>query len=172
MTRWRVLGWTLAAAVVAALAVFGLASEHSSPAGRLAPALPREALSGAPVTLAGMLAGTRGRPALVVFWASWCGPCMREAPALERFAESSTGHGRLVGVDWSDALSGARKFIRRYAWTFPNERDAEGTVGNAYGLPGLPTTFVLDSHGRIRARLVGPQTEASLTRALDAVEHA
>lgn len=124
------------------------------------------------MTLAGMLAGTRGRPALVVFWASWCGPCMREAPALERFAESSTGRGRLVGVDWSDALSGARKFIRRYAWTFPNERDAEGTVGNAYGLPGLPTTFVLDSHGRIRARLVGPQTEASLTRALDAVEHA
>ena len=75
----------------------------------------------------------------------------------------------MVGVDWSDALSGARSFIRRYAWTFPNLRDAEGTVGNEYHLTGLPTTFVLDAHGRIRAVLRGPQDEASLGRALASV---
>jgi hypothetical protein len=51
-------------------------------------------------------------------------------------------------------------------------RDAEGTVGNAYRLTGLPSTFVLDGHGRIAALLRGPQTEASLTRALAAVERA
>jgi thiol-disulfide isomerase/thioredoxin len=171
---WRSMrlltGTVVAGAAVAALAIFGLASSGSSLAGRPAPALPRETVSGVPATLGGMLADTRGRPLLVVFWASWCGPCMQEAPALERFARSAAGRGRLIGVDWSDALSGARTFVRRYAWTFPNLRDAEGTVGNAYGLPGLPTTFVLDGHARIRARLVGPQTEASLARALAAVE--
>ena len=171
MSRWRVLGWTLAVAVVVALAIFGLASDHSPAAGRRAPGLPHEALAGPPVTLPRLLAGAGGRPVLVVFWASWCDPCMREAGALERFARSPRGRGRIVGVDWSDSLSGARAFIRRYAWTFPNVRDAEGTVGGAYRLTDLPTTFVLDGHGRIRTALRGPQTVVSLTRALTSLEH-
>jgi len=168
--RPRLLAWTLAAAALIALIVFGLARNGSSPTGRLAPALPRERLAGAPVTLAGLLAGTGGRPALVVFWASWCGPCAHEAPAIERFSRSAAGRGRIVGVDWSDALSGARSFIRHYSWSFPNVRDSEGTVGNAYRLPGLPTTFVVDAHGRIRTELRGPQDEAALARALAGVE--
>jgi thiol-disulfide isomerase/thioredoxin len=107
-----------------------------------------------------------------VFWASWCGPCAQEAPALERFSKTSAGRGRIVGVDWSDPeLTSARSFIRRHAWTFPNLRDSEGTVGIAYGLTGLPTTFVIDARGRIRETLRGPQSERSLQRALASVEH-
>jgi thiol-disulfide isomerase/thioredoxin len=171
--RRRLLGWTiLTGLAVAALAVFGLASNHSASAGRAAPALPREHLAGPPVTLPGLLASARGRPALVVFWASWCAPCVREAPALQRFSLSPAGRGRVAGVDWSDGLSGARSFIRRYSWTFPNVRDAEGTVGNEYRITGLPTTFVLDGHGRIRSVLRGPQTEPALAQALAAVEGA
>jgi len=155
-----------AAAMLAALIVFGLASHHSASFGRPAPAFPRERLAGQPVTLADLLAGAGGRPVLVTFWASWCGPCAREAPALERFSRSSFGHGRLVGINWSDARSAARSFIRRYRWTFSNLRDAEGTVGNEYGVTGLPTTFVIDRSGRIRNTLRGPQAERSLTQAL------
>ena len=77
-----------------------------------------------------------------------------------------------MGVNWSDGLSGARGFISRYHWTFPNVRDGEGTVGNAYRLTGLPTTFVLDGHGHIAAVLRGPQDQASLARALAAAERA
>jgi thiol-disulfide isomerase/thioredoxin len=169
----RLLTWTLAVGgAIAALAVFGLSSDRSSSAGRMAPALPHQRLVGPPVTLASLLAQTGGRPALVVFWASWCEPCVREAPALERFYLSSPGRARVVGVDWSDALSGARSFIRRYAWTFPNVRDAGGTAGNNYRITGLPTTFVVDVHGRIRSVLRGPQSEVSLARALAAVERA
>jgi cytochrome c biogenesis protein CcmG, thiol:disulfide interchange protein DsbE len=161
----------LAAGALAALLVFGLASDRSASAGRPAPALPREQLSGPPTTLAGLLTSASGRPALITFWASWCGPCAREAPALQRFSLSPSGRGRLVGVDWSDALSSARSFIRRYAWTFSNLRDSAGTVGNAYHLTGLPTTFVLDSSGHIQAMLRGPQTEQSLDRALAGADH-
>jgi thiol-disulfide isomerase/thioredoxin len=169
--RSRVLGWTIAgAAALAALAIFGLSSDHSALAGRRAPRLPTQQLAGAPTTLSGLLAGAHGRSALVVFWASWCGPCAREAPALERLYLSGQARGRMVGVDWSDALGGARAFVRRYSWTFPNTRDAEGTVGNEYRLTGLPTTFVLDGRGHIRTVLRGPQDEASLTRALSAAE--
>ena len=77
---------------------------------------------------------------------------------------------RLIGVDWNDALPGARAFIRHYGWTFPNLRDASGTVGNNFGLSGLPNTFVLDSHGRIKKVLIGPQTVASFEQALRTVE--
>jgi thiol-disulfide isomerase/thioredoxin len=168
----RLLGWLLVvAAALAALALFGLSSS-GSPTGRPAPALPRERLAGQSITLPGLLAGARGRPSLVVFWASWCGPCTSEAPEVERFSQSPGGRGRVVGVDWSDALAGARSFVRRYAWTFPNLRDAEGTVGSEYRLTGLPTTFVLDGHGRIRTVLRGPQNAASLGHALAAVERA
>jgi len=169
--RARLLAWTLAAAAaVAALVIFGLAPGRSASSGRQAPVLPREHLAGPMVTLASLLSGASGRPALVVFWASWCGPCAREAPALERFYQSRAGHDRMVGVDWSDGISGARSFIRRYSWTFPNVRDAEGTVGNNYRLTGLPSTFVLDSHGRIRQVLHGPQSENTLQAALAGVE--
>lgn len=156
---------TATALALAALIVFGLASSGSTSA-RKAPALPREQLAGPPTTLAGLLAGAHGRATLVTFWASWCGPCAREAPALERFARSAAGSGRLVAVDWSDARSPARAFIAQHGWTFPVLRDGEGTVGNEYRITGLPTTFVLDSSGRIRTVLRGPQTASSLAHAL------
>ncbi len=168
--RLRLLGGTLVlAAAIAAAAGFGLASHSLS--GRPAPALPRESLHGRPVTLASLLSGAHGRPALVVFWASWCGPCAQEAPELERFARSSSGHGRIVAVDWSDPeISEARKFVRRYSWTFPTLRDGEGLVGSAYRITVLPTTFVIDTHARIRATLRGPQRAGALRTALAGVE--
>ena len=163
--RLRTVAFTLVAvAAIAVLAVVGLASKHSPAAGRPAPALPTEHLAGPPAPAL----GKDGHSKIVVFWASWCEPCAEEAPAVQRVSQSPTGRGRVIGVDWNDALSGARAFIRRHSWTFPNVRDAEGTVGSAYRLIGLPTTFVVDSHGRIRAMLSGPQTEASLVKALRA----
>lgn len=156
----------LAAAAVAALVIFGLASSKSGPVGHRAPALPSERLAGAPTTLDSVLATAHGRATLVTFWASWCGPCAEEASALERFSRSAVGRGRLVGVDWSDGLAGARSFVARHAWTFPVLRDAEGTVGNDYRLTGLPTTFVLDGDGHIRSVLRGPQDASSLARAM------
>jgi cytochrome c biogenesis protein CcmG/thiol:disulfide interchange protein DsbE len=166
--RVRTLG--LAVVLIAAivvLAVVGLAPSKSS--GRKAPALPREHLSGTEVTLGKLLSSSGGRPSLVVFWASWCGPCTQEAPAIERFSRSTEGRGRIVGVDWSDRRGSALGFIRRFGWSFPNLRDGEGTVGNAYEMTGLPEIFVLDHSGHIRVALHGPQTQASLTHALSTV---
>lgn len=169
--RRRVLGLSLLAMVaIAALAVFGLRSEKTPAHGTKAPELPHEVLVGGPVSISSLVAGAHGRPTLVLFWASWCGPCKREAPAIERFSRSSEGTGRIVGVNWSDGLSGARSFIAGYHWSFPNVRDAEGTVGNDYKLIGLPTTYVLNSSGHITASLRGPQTPATLSGALAAAE--
>jgi thiol-disulfide isomerase/thioredoxin len=162
MRRGRILGWTAGIAVLAVLLAVGLSGNGNSAHARLAPALPRQDLVAPSVTLADL----RGEPAFVTFWASWCGPCAREAPALERFSQTLAGRARLVGVNWSDGLSGARSFLREHHWTFPSLRDAHGLVGEAYGITGLPTTFVLDSHGRLRETLRGPQTAQTLAAAL------
>jgi cytochrome c biogenesis protein CcmG, thiol:disulfide interchange protein DsbE len=155
-----------AAAVVAvvALVVFGLAHSRGR-TGRSAPPLPSERLAGSTVTLAAL----RGRPVLVTFWASWCDPCAREAPTLERFWQGLDGRATLVGVDWSDSLSGARSFVRRHGWTFPNLRDPQGAAGLRFGITGLPTTFVIDGAGRLRGTLRGPQTQRTLSAALATV---
>ena len=159
----RLLLWAAALAVVVVLAVLGLAGTGDHEV-RLAPALPTERLSGVPVTVASL----RGRPAFVNFWASWCGPCETEAPSLERFARSLSGRATLVGVNWEDlSHANALAFVHRYGWTFPNLRDPDGAVGRRYGITSfLPTTFVLDSAGRLRLTLRGPQTEQSLNAAL------
>ena len=129
---------------------------------RPAPELPTQVLVGPRTRLADL----RGRPSLVSFWASWCGPCRREAAAVARFANRVRGRARVVGVDYTDSLTSARSFVERYHWTFPNLRDGDGATGDRYRVVGLPTTFVLDSRGRIVAVLTGEQTESKLEQGL------
>lgn len=155
----------LAAALVVGLIVFEVASAGSDPKVEPAPPLPAAVLQMPKATLASL----RGKPALVNFWASWCHPCRDEAPELERFSRSLHGAANLVGVDYTDEPGAARDFIHRYGWTFPVLADPDGIYGARYKFSGLPTTFVLDSRGRIVETLRGPQTTADLRRALDSV---
>ena len=156
-------GLGILAIIGALIAIVVLSGTSNGPGtGKPAPRLPTSVLVPPKVTLASL----RGKPAAINFWASWCGPCRQEAPALEQLARSLHGRGHLVGVNWADGLSGARSYISQYHWTFPNLRDPDGVVGNSYRLGGLPTTFILDAHGKITDVLRGPQSIASLRQAL------
>jgi cytochrome c biogenesis protein CcmG, thiol:disulfide interchange protein DsbE len=139
-----------------------LALSHPVGSGRRAPSLPTTALAGTPVTLS----STRGRPALVDFFASWCEPCVGEAPTLERVARALRGRATVVAVDWSDSRRYALQFIAHFRWTFPVVSDPNGVSGNAYGIEGLPTAFVLNTRGQIVRRMLGPQTTTTLLQAL------
>jgi thiol-disulfide isomerase/thioredoxin len=161
MRLLRALAW--AGALLAALAVVAFAVTRGiSQAPRAAPALPGQRLAGPRVSVASL----HGRPALVLFWASWCGQCRQEAQAVRSFAASPVGAGRIVGVDWADRRSAAKAFLARHGWTFSNVRDTTGEVGLSYGLTKLPALFVIDAHGRISKALSGIQTQDSLERAL------
>jgi cytochrome c biogenesis protein CcmG, thiol:disulfide interchange protein DsbE len=159
--RWA----AVAALVVAAFAAAELASGSGSDntVGRAAPPLPTKALRPPGVNLAGL----RGKPALVDFFASWCGPCAEEAPTLRKLSASLHGKATVVAVDWDDEDSAARAFVRRQGWTFPVLADTTGSVGESYGVNvGLPTSFVLDSEGRIVETFRGPQSVSTLRQAL------
>lgn len=147
-------------AVVAVAVVLGLTG--SRPRGRAAPPLPAQALNGQPKTLSAL----RGQPVLVSFFASWCGPCAAEAPTIARVDLALHGQAHVIAVDWSDNGRYARAFIRRFGWSFPVLADPDGRAGYAYGIQGLPSTFVIDPQGRIVRRLIGPQDLVNLLRAV------
>jgi len=158
--RWAAVGALVIVAVVVAEVASG---SGSSTDGRAAPPLPAKALRPPGIDLAEL----RGKPALVDFFASWCGPCAEEAPTLRKLSAALGGKATVVAVDWDDAGSAARAFVRKHDWTFPVLADPSGSVGESYGVDiGLPTSFVLDPEGRIVTTFRGPQSEATLRRAL------
>jgi len=166
MTRRRAIGLGAVVCVIGALVAAELLTAGGGTSSRPAPELPSEVLAGPRTDLASL----RGKPALVNFWASWCDPCKEEAPELKRFDESLGDRANLVGVDWGDAADNARQFIARSGWTYPILRDPSQKVGTAYGLNGLPTTFVLNADGDIVRTLQGPQTVTTLRQALAGAE--
>jgi len=169
----RLIGLATLLVVGGAALGFGLLRSGSDsgvdPIGRIdperrspAPELSGDVLVPPPVSLTAL----RGAPVVVNFWASWCVPCRREAPDLARFARARPGGARLVGVNYQDRKGDALAFVREFDWRFSNVRDPDGALGNRYGLPGLPTTYVIDAEGRIAARLTGAQTVAGLSEAV------
>jgi cytochrome c biogenesis protein CcmG/thiol:disulfide interchange protein DsbE len=98
------------------------------------------------------LADYRGDGFVIVnFFASWCEPCSEEAPLLNRLQRRLAGHGTIVGVAWNDATDDSRDFVRSHHVAYPIVRDVDGAFAKAYGVKGMPETFVLDRRGRIVA---------------------
>jgi cytochrome c biogenesis protein CcmG, thiol:disulfide interchange protein DsbE len=162
VTRGRAIGLAVVVLIIGGLVAAEVLTAGNGPPSRPAPELPTQVLSGHRVDLASL----RGKPALVNFWASWCGPCKQEAPELKKFSETLGQRATLVGVDWGDAADNARSFIAKAGWTYPILRDPSQKVGTQYGINGLPTTFVLNADGDIVQTLQGPQTVGSLRAAL------
>ena len=118
------------------------------------------------------LASWNGRVRVVNFWATWCGPCKSESPALQRLWEQYRARGVVfVGVDYNDVASDARRFVRKHGLTYPMVRDRDGSVGNLYDLTGVPETFVVDRHGRLVEHFAGPidlrDNDRAFRRAVD-----
>jgi cytochrome c biogenesis protein CcmG/thiol:disulfide interchange protein DsbE len=117
------------------------------------------------------LADYAGTPVVLNFWASWCEPCSREAPVLEEIAQRyrvSPQEVVVLGVDVQDLREEALEFARENGVTFASLRDGEDDVKNAYQVPALPETFVIDQDGRIALKVAGQLTDpAQLTTAIE-----
>jgi cytochrome c biogenesis protein CcmG, thiol:disulfide interchange protein DsbE len=143
---------------VVALAAAGCGVPADGPAaavGAPAPAYAARTLAGEPVTLEAL----RGEVLLVNFWATWCPPCRREMPELQRIHEAYAPRGlRVLGVSLDDrgADGAVTAFTDELGITFTILRDPAGAAYSAFMLQGLPVTVLVDREGLIRWRYIGP----------------
>jgi len=104
------------------------------------------------------------------FWATWCAPCRREAPGLERTSEIYRRDGvRFLGVDERDNDPAGEAFVAEFKIGYPSVSDPAGRLAYGYRLFGMPTTFVIDASGNLRYRFVGYLNAPVLQTALDSV---
>jgi len=97
----------------------------------------------------GTFAAYRGKPLVVNFFASWCAPCVREMPEIERVHEELGDQVTFVGVDVRDRLEEGRKLAEQTAVSYELVRDPGGDVLTAFGGALLPTTAFVTAEGRI-----------------------
>jgi peroxiredoxin len=107
---------------------------------------------GSPLTLAEL----HGKVVLLTFWATWCPPCGPELKGLESLhRELGVQHLAIVAVNASESMPVVREYSRALGLTFAVLVDPRGNIQRAYGVLGLPTTFVIARDGRAVARAIG-----------------
>ncbi|HJQ75131.1 MAG TPA: TlpA disulfide reductase family protein [Gaiellaceae bacterium] len=159
--------------LLATLLVWKLTHQTPPPkVGAPAPAFSLERLTGEGDL---SLRSFRGKTVVLNFFASWCGPCKREAPVLEHLWQQDKAQGLVVlGVDANDARGDALKFVHAHDLTYPVVFDHDGRVAsNRYAIANLPATYVLNPKGRIvGGQILGPVSEHAHSQALLRYVHA
>lgn len=131
-----------------------------------APELKAQDLAGATRTLADY----RGKVVLLNFWASWCPPCLREMPSMERLRVKMTGRPlAIVALDSAETPEEVNAYLSKMKLGFPILLDPDGSNTRRWKVFALPTTFLLDAQGRVRYVLTGP-TEWDEGEALGVIE--
>ena len=161
--------WYAAGAVallVLGLLAYALVSRPapSLQAGSPVPSFQLTALDGSQIDL-----GTQpGKVVVVNFFASWCDPCREEASDLEAAWREYQGQGvQFVGIAYKDAESRAQAFLDEFGVTYPSAVEPGNRTARAYGLTGVPETFVVDGQGLLVHHYVGPVTKQQLSQVLD-----
>lgn len=101
------------------------------------------------------LSDYRGAPLILNFWASWCGPCVEEMPALQEVADRG-GDLAVLGVNLQDDPDAAGELVRSLGIRYDLAVDPQGDLFSALGGFGMPTTLFVDASGVIRYRFTGP----------------
>lgn len=127
-------------------------------AGSLAPDFELKTLSGQSVHLKDL----RGHPVLINFWATWCTPCIQEMPMIETRYQKYSPDLVVLGVNYGEPESDVRSFVKTSGVTFDILLDNGQKIQELYRVRGYPTTFVVDSSGRVRAVQLGVMSESQL----------
>ena len=135
-------------------------------AGQAAPGFRLTLLDGGSVTLS----DARGKVAVVNFWASWCPSCKKEMPDLQAVWEAYQDIDIVfIGVTYQDEEATTRTALAEYGTTYPVGLDTGDRIADAYGITGIPETFVIDRDGRIAYIHIGEVTGEQLAAELDSL---
>ena len=129
--------------------------------GQRAPALSVSTLDGASFSLEAV----SGRPAVVVFWASWCGPCRKEAPEVAEVAREYGTKVSVISVNAGEDDTKARLAAKQWGMTWPVGLDPRRKAQTAYAVDALPLVLVIDGEGLVRYR--GNGMPSDIHRLLD-----
>jgi thiol-disulfide isomerase/thioredoxin len=166
---WRTRGvFACAALLLAGLIACSERKPQSFQPRKVFPPVPLVSLTGGRSVLPEAL---RGRAVVINFWATWCEPCRKEMPSLERLHRQINPAKLLViGVSVDSDLNLAREFLHQYALTFPNYTDsAQKLARDSLKIQAFPVTFLVAADGTVRARITGARDWASAD-ALDLLE--
>lgn len=170
MNRWTLLallifiggiGWIWVSRLPADLTL-AAASTEGLAIGQTAPEFSLTTLDGESFSLAAL----QGKPVVLNFWATWCGPCRRELPALQASAERYSDNVTIVGVDQAEDADIVQRYVDELGLTFPIPMDTDGKVGEAYRVRGLPTTYFIDSEGVIQRIWAGEMNSITLAESI------
>jgi peroxiredoxin len=171
--RWYTLTAAIALLGLAAIAWGRVPADGESTALPPAPAIGHPAPLFTLPTLADdelALADLHGRPVVLNFWASWCGPCRAEMPELQRLHDRLGEAGVVVlGVNQGESPETAAAFLQALDLNFPVALDQRTGVSQQYLVNSLPTTFFIDRDGVIRNTFIGPMSDAVLAQNLRSI---
>ena len=117
------------------------------------------------------LSDFQGKPVLLNFWASWCGPCQMEMPDFQKFYESHGEKVHFVIVNLTDGqqetVESASAFIAEKGYTFPVYYDTDIDAAMKYGVSAVPVSYFIDAEGRFVAWAQGALTADMLQQGMD-----
>jgi thiol-disulfide isomerase/thioredoxin len=109
----------------------------------------------------------QGKPVVLNFFGSWCGPCLREMPDFQAVSERYKGRVAFIGVTVTDTRPNAEEVLKRTGVTYPAAFDPENKVALAYGVTGMPTTVFISPQGKLVERAQGEINEPQLEKILE-----
>ena len=102
------------------------------------------------------LSDLKGKPVLLNFWATWCGPCVSEMPYLQEIYDEWSGKGLvLLTINGGESSSKVSKFMQNQNLSLPVLLDTKQDVFRRYNIMGIPTTFFIDKDGIIQEKVIG-----------------